>query len=653
MILPVGVGNLPKGERYSTMDYIFGSVLQSVMVAIVLISYDVACQWFVNLFTRMERNWPDEIKTARELKFVPAIPKLHYPMHEAAGHHVYSLNYIPGVGLSDCECPERVWAPHNALGNSTKTQAPGSRQDVLDDHFGFWNWLKYVGMGTTLSRKYRAAVGERNVQSEGHRGLTDVLDPNVVKRWEIMCAAWEKDAFPKKKKDPYHVEEETISEARAKKELAAEEAKRLADGEISLHKTSASSFVAIGLEIEETQRRLQRLAHGINSHSTDAKDGSLTEQRNVLRSRLRVWDQLVSIYMPGLLQFLTDQAEKEPSSVPSEVTVDIATKSTHPEDAHVWLPSRIPPSQRRRVCREGLPEIEERLRSGQCHDSLENLRQTLRLKSRMIQFKNQNIRGQRDGTRSRAVIDRIHDRAKVAAGKYRSARSALLSLRGPGDWEKNLRVLEDSDIRGYQDPDRLRPRKGRMGIFEDDESPGVTVEPDNVGLTLLNQSRTRRDGTGETRRTISWIWYNARTVQPDDEKDEILRSEWAKSRARAERAREEVLLLREEMRRVLKYLDWKAKWWRDRTSSRSDISSSLAEGIQAFALAQADVQDLLADHFRKLWDTPLQSLDGTIPSSEETGQENDDGDGEDDDSDSGESEVEEAQEDEDDEPILP
>ena len=241
---------------------------------------------------------------------------------------------------------------------------------------------------------------------------------------------------------------------------------------------------------------MQRNAHGTNAHSTDAKDGGLTEQRNVLRSRLRVWDQLVSIYMPGLLQFLADQAEKESSSISdSEVTVEIATKSMHPEDAHVWLPSRIPPSQRRRVCREGLPEIEERLRSGQCHDSLENLRQTLRLKSRMIQFKNQNIRGQRDGTRSRAVIDRIHDRAKVAAAKYRSARNALLSLRGPGDWEQNLRVLEDGDIRGYQDPDRLRPRKGRRGIFEDDQSPQATVEPDNAGLSLLNQPRTRRDGT--------------------------------------------------------------------------------------------------------------------------------------------------------------
>jgi len=133
------------------MDYVFASVLQQVMVPIVLISYDIACQWFVNLFKRVEEHWPEELKVApRTKKLIPAIPKLHEPMHQTVGHQVFSLNYIPGVGLSNCECPEHVWVPHNALGNATKTQGPGSRQDILDDHFGSWDWNKYVGMGSTL-----------------------------------------------------------------------------------------------------------------------------------------------------------------------------------------------------------------------------------------------------------------------------------------------------------------------------------------------------------------------------------------------------------------------------------------------------------------------------------------------------------------------
>ena len=44
-----------------------------------------------------------------------------------------------------------------------------------------------------------------------------------------------------------------MTEAQARKELAEEEERRLAAGGISLHVTSASSFIIMGLEIEEAQ----------------------------------------------------------------------------------------------------------------------------------------------------------------------------------------------------------------------------------------------------------------------------------------------------------------------------------------------------------------------------------------------------------------
>ena len=133
------------------MDYIFGSAIRRFALPLILISYDIVCQWFVNLFSRMNDHWPLDIHVNPTTKLVPAIPKLHEPMHEQANHQMYSLNFIPGVGLSDLEAPERFWSGHNAVGNSTKTQGPGSRHDVLDDHFHFWNWLKYIGLGSALS----------------------------------------------------------------------------------------------------------------------------------------------------------------------------------------------------------------------------------------------------------------------------------------------------------------------------------------------------------------------------------------------------------------------------------------------------------------------------------------------------------------------
>ncbi len=94
-------------------------------------------------------DWPEDIKLREDVDISPVIPKFHEPAHQDEDHEQFSCNLVPGMGASDCEVPERFWGPHNPLGNSTKTMGPGSRHDVLDDHFGFWNWLKYHSMGKT------------------------------------------------------------------------------------------------------------------------------------------------------------------------------------------------------------------------------------------------------------------------------------------------------------------------------------------------------------------------------------------------------------------------------------------------------------------------------------------------------------------------
>jgi hypothetical protein len=45
--------------------------------------------------------------------------------------------------------------------------------------------------------------------------------------------------------------------------------------------------------------------------------------------------------------------------------------------------------------------------------------------------------------------------------------------------------------------------------------------------------------------------------------------------------------LEEEMRRVLEFCAWKAHWWDHRAEARSDVTPELAEGLRAYALAQA------------------------------------------------------------------
>jgi hypothetical protein len=148
----------------------------------------------------------------------------------------------------------------------------------------------------------------------------------------------------------------------------------------------------------------------------------------------------------------------------------------------------------------------------------------------MIMFKNKNVRGQKDGLRSRSVIDRVHEKAREQAAKYRTAREAKYALCGEGPWKDVLRVLLDGDVRGYRDKNILRVRKGRPGTLEDEQvevagDSGIrnAKMEDGSGIALWEEERDRRDGTGETHRTLSWIWTTkSQTPNEDDETDDVL-----------------------------------------------------------------------------------------------------------------------------------
>jgi hypothetical protein len=61
------------------------------------------------------------------------------------------------------------------------------------------------------------------------------------------------------------------------------------------------------------------------------------------------------------------------------------------------------------------------------------------------------------------------------------------------------------------------------------------------------------------------------------------------------------MLLREEMHRGLRYLNWQARWWRDHIKARSDVSGAVQAGVP-YALKQAAWHENLGGFFRIKWD---------------------------------------------------
>ena len=131
------------------MDYIVFATLLGIALML-LLSYDVACQWHKKLATRV-KDLPPRIRVDLSEKTVRyAIPKKHFRVH-GANHSQYSLNYLPHVGRTYGEGIESSWGHMNPVSMSTKEMAPSVRHEVLDDHWGSWNWHKTIGFGMCRS----------------------------------------------------------------------------------------------------------------------------------------------------------------------------------------------------------------------------------------------------------------------------------------------------------------------------------------------------------------------------------------------------------------------------------------------------------------------------------------------------------------------
>jgi hypothetical protein len=165
---PNGSGDLQKGERwvasiltlsmlmsnvryrYVNMDYFCLATLEHNLPSVLVISYDIVCQWSVNFVARCLKYPPNVIgaNPAMDIKYL--VPKFHLPAHVQKCRDNYSFNLTPHVGRTDGEAPERGWASSNDLAYSTREMGPGSRRDTLDDCFGDMNWSKATRMGMLL-----------------------------------------------------------------------------------------------------------------------------------------------------------------------------------------------------------------------------------------------------------------------------------------------------------------------------------------------------------------------------------------------------------------------------------------------------------------------------------------------------------------------
>jgi len=254
------------------------------------------------------------------------------------------------------------------------------------------------------------------------------------------------------------------------------------------------------------------------------------------------------------------------------------------ESIKLWLPSHLDVAERDSLCSGGVVTSEREFRFGQVHDSLDELLKARRIRRGLIIFHRVQLtgEGQKTQTQSQAVMRTIQERIDRAVRRYRTSRAALLRLDPSGSWQELYRTLGDHDNRGPgKEPEEVPASDGQYF-------------PSWIWLTSSNVT------AGDTTQTL--------TISPD-EVNEDMRVEWAQCVARADRWEEEVVLLQEEMRRVVCFLEWKSKDWVSKAGARASVvTPEVRSGLSAYAHKQGAIFRNLAIRFCERWHSILVSL---------------------------------------------
>ncbi|KAJ7642541.1 hypothetical protein B0H17DRAFT_1148799 [Mycena rosella] len=271
------------------------------------------------------------------------------------------------------------------------------------------------------------------------------------------------------------------------------------------------------------------------SNPTPTQELDFMKCRGTIVKRIRAFRKLQRAYMLHVRRFLTQsqqvlwdtEADRDAEAIRLFMPSDIA-------DALRWV----------KACAVGLPAVEAELWEGQAHEVLETIRQGLRMYTMTNRFHLRNMTGQRALTRGQGVLRQnnvlldsdIHAlNERALTGKELAQREAV----------HDLRDVEEGGIAAY----------------------GVMAQ-------------------GESRRTLSWIWYTVKAGEPSEQElVEALRVKWCKAYARTRRWIDDTVLVEEEMQRTIEYGVYEAGVWLERASARTGVYG--AGGLRGKNLGEA------------------------------------------------------------------
>ena len=136
--------------RYINVDFAVASTLASAIdagITHILFTYDIACRWEKNLFTRLaEYDATRHLRVDLIQSWRFAVPKFHLIGHGESCQLNYNLAFMKGAAMNHGEFVETIWSHSTTLATASRENGPHARQASLNEHWAGWNWRKVVGL---------------------------------------------------------------------------------------------------------------------------------------------------------------------------------------------------------------------------------------------------------------------------------------------------------------------------------------------------------------------------------------------------------------------------------------------------------------------------------------------------------------------------
>ncbi|KAK7029348.1 hypothetical protein R3P38DRAFT_2934972 [Favolaschia claudopus] len=429
--------DLPHAERFANADYAFAMALRNhrpndkfefklqieVKDVDEAATYDIACEYIINLPSRFEQQFPDLADTVKKIRW--GVPALHVQGHQDSCTYLFGTAFMECVAHFHGETAEHYWPESNQLGPHTRQMNLGHRQDTLIAHHGDWNHKKTAKIAFDLAEDIQDAK-KKYTEKRNHFIALSISYSENVPQWQGLSRTPSKvgkEAVSVYKHDTTKVPSQ---KAIYEKMLNDQDNREVNFKSSMVPKSRIARFLDSAIKIQENQRKLANLIKDTSEHELQSRKTEVEKLTAKLRTQIVEFRKVQTQLMPKVGDRVAAQASKPPAL----------------ELECLYIPSDFDAAARKKLGLDELAAEEAIWREGQLYDILRALQNIVKAVSALRGRKKKNDRQQKQNTRTGEYISDTLKKQGHHIQFYAVVRQKIVMLNG----SCSLPTLTEQDL---------------------------------------------------------------------------------------------------------------------------------------------------------------------------------------------------------------